>query len=199
MGLFGTTRDEVWQQLCEEIGGDFIEGGVWKGTKVQAHVGPWTITLDTYLVPTSRTQAVHTRIRAPYINPDGFRFTIYRKGFFSDQEKQEGMQDLEVGIAEFDEPFIIQGNNEEKVRKLFTDTKVRQLIQTQPEIRFEVKDGKGCLGPKHPANVDELHFEVVDVITEKDRLKAIFDLFSAVLEQLCTIGSAAKQEPGVAL
>ena len=55
-------------------------------------------------------------MRAPYVNPEGFRFTIYRKGFFSDLGKLLGMQDIEVGDPEFDEAFIIKGNDEDRVR-----------------------------------------------------------------------------------
>jgi hypothetical protein len=43
MGWFGPSKDEVWQQLSEEIGAEFVEGGFWKGSKVQAHVGPWRL------------------------------------------------------------------------------------------------------------------------------------------------------------
>ena len=42
-------------------------------------------------------------------------------------------------------------------------------------------------------------FQVVGVIKDVERLKALFDLFAAVLDQLCRIGSAYKQEPGVTL
>jgi hypothetical protein len=37
------------------------------------------------------------------------------------------------------------------------------------------------------------------VIKDVDRLKALFDLFAAVLNQLCRIGAAYKQETGVDL
>ena len=56
-------------------------------------------------------------MRAPYVNPEGFRFTIYRKGIFSELGKLLGMQDIEVGDPEFDEAFIIKGNDEFKVRE----------------------------------------------------------------------------------
>ena len=57
----------------------------------------------------------------------------------------------------------------------------------------------GWFDPKFPENVDELHLEVLGVIKDVDRLNALFDLFAAVLDQLCKIGSAYKQEPGVDL
>ena len=199
MGWFGPSKDEVWRQLSQEIGAEFVEGGFWNGSKVQAHVGPWTVTLDTYTESSGESHVTYTRMRAPYINPEGFRFTIYRKNLFSDLGKFLGMQDIEVGDPEFDEAFIIKGNDESKVRDLFANPKIRQMIQAQPKIRLRVKDSEGWFGPKFPENVDELHFQVVGVIKDVERLKALFDLFAAVLDQMCRIGSAYKQEPGVTL
>jgi hypothetical protein len=198
MGWFGPSKDEVWQQLSQEIGAEFVQGGFWKGSKVQAHVGPWTVTLD---IGTSDEdgESQATRLRAPYMNPERFRFTIYRKRFFSDLGKLLGMQDIEVGDFEFDEAFIIKGNDEERVCDLFANAKIRQMIQDQPQIRLEVKDSEGWFGPKFPEDVDELHFQVVGVIKDVERLKALFDLFAAVLDQLCKIGSAYEQDAGVEL
>ena len=133
----------------------------------------------------------------PYVNPEGFRFTIYRKSVFSGLGKLLGMQDIEIGDPEFDEAFIIKGNNEPRVQHLFADARLRALVQAQPTIQLDVKDSEGWFGPKFPENVDELHFQVVGVLKDVERLKSLFDLFAAVLEQLCKIGSAYKQEPGV--
>jgi hypothetical protein len=138
-------------------------------------------------------------MRTPYVNSDGFRFTIYRKEPFSDLGKLLGMQDIEVGDPEFDEALIIKGNDEPKVVNLFADKNVRRVIQAQPKIYLQVKDSEGWFGPKFPENVDELHFQVVGVVKDIDRLKALFDLFGAVFDQLCRIGSAYKEEPGVEL
>src|SRR5271157_4618335 len=199
MGWFGPSKDEAWWQLSQEIGAEFIEGGFWEGSKVQAHVKSWTITLDTYTVSCADGSITYTRMRAPYINPEGFRFTIYRKNLFSKLGKLLGMQDIEVGDLEFDEAFIIKGNDESKVRDLFANPKIRQMIQDQPKIWLRVKDSKGWFDPKFPEDVDELHFQVVGVIKDVERLKAFFDLFATVLDQLCRIGSAYKQEPGITL
>jgi hypothetical protein len=58
---------------------------------------------------------------------------------------------------------------------------------------------EGWFGPEFPEDVDELSFQDVGVIKDVERLKALFDLFAAGLDQLCQIGSAYKQEPGVTL
>ena len=119
-GVFGPSREEIWRQLCSEIGAEFIDGGFWKGGKVEAHVKNWTITLDTYTVSTGHSHVTYTRMRAPFVSRDGFRFRIYRKSFFTGLGKMLGMQDIEVGQSvHFDEDFVIQGNDEYKVRSLF--------------------------------------------------------------------------------
>ena len=120
-------------------------------------------------------------MRAPYVNPEGFRFTIYRKGVFSDLGKLMGMQDIEVGDPEFDDAFIIKGTDESKVRELFSNRKIRQLIEDQPKIHLAVHDSEGWFGPRFPEDVDELHFQSVGVIKDVERLKALFDLFAAAL------------------
>jgi hypothetical protein len=135
-------------------------------------------------------------MRAPYVNPEGFRFKIFRRSVLSDLDNLFGMQDIEVGDFEFDEAFIIKGNDEDRVRVLFSDSKIRQMIQDQPQIRLEVKDSEGWFGPKFAEDVDELLFPVVGVVKDVERLKALFDLFAAVLNQLCKIGSPRKEEAG---
>lgn len=42
--IFGPSKEEVWQQLCNEIGAEFVNGGFWGGDKVQAQVKQWIIT-----------------------------------------------------------------------------------------------------------------------------------------------------------
>ncbi|HKQ76238.1 MAG TPA: DUF3137 domain-containing protein [Blastocatellia bacterium] len=197
--LFGPSKDEIWRQLSQEISADFIEGGFWKGSKVQATIKEWTVTLDTYTVSTGKSSVTFTRMRAPYVNKDGFRFKIYRKGFFSGLGKLLGMQDVEVGYPEFDNEFIIQGNDAEKLRALFANPSIRQLIEVQPEINLEIKDDEGWFGGHFPEGVDELHFQVVGVIKEVERLKLLYELYATILNYLCHIGSAYEDDPQVDL
>jgi hypothetical protein len=199
-GVFGPSREEVWRQLCAEIGADFVNGGFWKGDKVQAHLRNWTVTLDTYTVSSGHSHITYTRMRAPFVSRDGLRFRIYRKGVFSGLGKAFGMQDIELGHSlQFDEDFIIQGNDESKLRSLFASPEIRQLIAAQPKIHLELKDDEGFFRTRFPEGVDELCFQVVGIIKDVDRLKQLFDLFAAVLEELQRLGSATEEDPGVAL
>lgn len=198
--LLNPRREEVWRRLSEEIGADFVEGGLWRASKVQARVKEWTLTLDTYTLSTGKVAVTCTRLRAPFVNRDGFRFLIYRKSPFSGLGKALGMQDIEVGHAlGFDEDFIIKGNDEHKVRRLFANPEIRRLIEEQPEIRLELKDDEDALRGRYPEGVDELRFTALGVIDDLERLKKLYELFAEVLDELCRMGSASPDDPGVDL
>lgn len=198
MAFFGPGRDEVWRQLAEDLGAEY-QAGFWKGGSVRVHNGPWTLTLDTYTESTGHTYVTYTRMRAPFVNPEGFRFTVYRKGVFTELGKLLGMQDVEVGDPEFDEAFVVQSGDEARVRNLLAEPRLRRLLEAQPTIQLSVKDSEGWFGPRFPADVDELHFQVTGVIKDRERLRALFDLFAELLDRLCRIGSSRKDDPGVTL
>ena len=138
--LFGPSKEEIWSQLSKEIGADYQQGSLFKAGKVTLTHRQWEIILDTYTVSTGNSATTYTRMRAPYVNTDGFRFRLYRKNIFSGIGKLLGMQDVEIGDPYFDEEFIIQGAPEDMVIRLFSNINVRQLIQNHPNIHFQVKE-----------------------------------------------------------
>jgi hypothetical protein len=164
-------QDAAWEQLASEIGAEFVKGGFFRSNKVQAKVREWIVTLDTFSVPSGDSSTVYTRMRAPLQSRDGFQFTIFRIGFISKLDKALGAQDIDIGDPDFDREFVIQGNNEPKVRALLANLRIRQLIQGQKSIRLGVRD-------------NELRFEVQGVIKDVERLKSLFELFKEMLYQL---------------
>jgi hypothetical protein len=197
--LFGGSEAEVWRQLCAEIGGRYVEGKRFREDKVEVTHGEWIVTFDTYVVSTGKTTSEHTRLRAPYVNPEGFRFTVYRRGLLSDVAKWLGMQDVTVGYPDFDRDFIIKGTSPARLCELFADQRLRELIAQQPDIHFSVKDDEGWFGPRFPEKVDELCFISHGVIEDVARLEQLYRLFARTLDQLCRMGSAYDDAPGVAL
>lgn len=79
---FGPSREDVWRELTQQIDAQYVEGSFWRGDSVEATHGAWTITLDTYTVSTGKVTMIFTRLRAPFLNPDGFRFSVARAGVF---------------------------------------------------------------------------------------------------------------------
>ena len=190
--LFGPSREEIWRQLASEIDANYVDGDFWKRDKVQASHAGWLITLDEH------GKYHHTRMRAPFLNPGGFRFTVYRKGIFTELGKYLGMQDVEVGHQDFDRDFVIKGTDGTKLRQIFGNARIRELIAAQPRIHFEVKDANGIFerdlfAEKPPEDLDVLEFLVHSrhgKIKDKEHLRLLFDLFAETLDELCRMGTA---------
>lgn len=192
--LFGPSKEEIWSQLAAQIGGQFTAGG-WFGTDVvQAKVGDWILTLDTYTVSTGKSSVTYTRFRAPFANKDGFTFVINRAGPMTPVGKFFGMQDLEIGDPLFDQAFVIQSNNPGKVGSMLANARVRELIQAQPRIGFQVQDDQGWFGPSFPEGVDQLYFQVHGTMRDLGELRGLYDLFTEVLNTLCHLDSAYKDD-----
>ena len=194
--IFGVSRDDAWRAVAAELNARHEPRGWCRSSRIVADLKPWQITLDT--VQESENQVL-TRMRAPFANPSGFRFRIYRASMFSELGKRLGMQDIVIGDAAFDEAFIIQSNDESKVRALLADPQLRALIAAQPRIMLKVKDDEGRFGAPFPAGTDELKFTCGGVIKDVDRLRLLFDLFAATLTRLCEVGGATDDPPGVTI
>jgi hypothetical protein len=197
--IFGPSQKETWTKLSEELEATFIKGGIWNASKVVAHEKKWTVTLDTFAVHTGKVTIPFTRMRAPFISKDGFRFKVYRRGFFSGIAIFFGRKTVSAGIPDFDKKFVIQSNDEFKLRKLFAHDAIRQVVESQKEIHLEIKDDEGWTGTKFPSDVDELYFHASGIIKDNDRLKSMFRLFAEILNELVTIGSANERTPDVKL
>ena len=198
--LFGPSKKEIWESLSEQIEANYVKGGFFKGTdRVVAKAKEWTITLDTYTVSTGKSSTTYTRMRAAFVNTDQFRFSVYRCGIFSGLGKFLGFEDIEIGDTAFDEDFVIKASDEEKVKLLLADPKIRDLIDEQTAFHLEVKDDDGWFGSDFPQGVDELHFQIGGVLKDITQLKGLFELFSEILNRLCIIGAAYENDPGIQL
>jgi hypothetical protein len=194
--LFGPTRDDAWRQFCSQSGAHFIEGGFWKRSEVEAFHRGWKITLDTYTVSTGKSHATYTRIRAPFSNPHLFRFTLHRKGLFSDIARWLGLRDVEVGHPAFDEAFVIKGNDHATLVALLANPKIRELIEGQPRITLRVRETGGWPRDSRLSDSENLCFTTPGVIKDVERLKQLFALFEELLDTLCSIGVTSLCDAG---
>ncbi|MDF1662531.1 MAG: DUF3137 domain-containing protein, partial [Planctomycetota bacterium] len=130
-----------------------------------------------------------TRIRAPFCNSDALRFEIYRAHIFSGIAAFLGGQDIEIGDRYFDEEFIIKSNSAPLIKKFFSNSRLKELIHVQPNIRFYIRDDQGFFAEKLPEGVDELVFCRLGVMKDLDELHDAYTLFAEAL------GAAYEDDP----
>jgi hypothetical protein len=200
MSIFGPSHKETWTSLSEQLDAEFIKGGIWNSHKVVAHEKDWTLTLDTFAVHTGKVTIPFTRMRTPFMAKDGFRFKIERRNYFSGILDFFGRKSAGTGFPDFDKHFVISTTDANKLKKLFANETIRELILAQKEIHLEIKDDEGGWpNMKFPTDVDELYFQASGIIKDAERLKPVFRLFAEVLNQLVEISSAYDRNPNITL
>ena len=210
----GTTEEQeaAWKRLATEIGGELItrkeRGRRILGRHMQlavvAKVGTFPIALDLRVEYGGEyaPNSLVTRMRAPYVPRDTFLFSIKRlHARLSDGAVLRGMARLsgrhkvEAGDLGFDRDFLVTANDAAKVRALLADPRVCGLIQSQPSIDISAARPGWRLFKRSGQRLSVLRFEEEGVIIDVQRLKSLFELFEATLNQLCQIGSASQEEP----
>lgn len=199
MGIFGPSQKEIWQDFAKQIEGEYIEGGFFKAKRIEAKFENWTIVFDTYTQSNGKTSTVYTRIRIPYKIQEDFQFQIYSKSFFSDIGKALGMQDIEIGYKQFDNQYIIKGNDEEKLRQIFKNQRIRELMESQKRINLDIKSGKRLFEQKIPEDIRVLYFYDMGVIKDPERLKNLYFLMVLLINEMVNVRLISRENPNFTL
>ena len=177
----------AWNKISNEIGAEYKKGSFFKSDVLELNHRESIITLDYYTVSTGNSAITYTRMRSPLTNKNSFYFNIYRENIFSSIRKKFGMEDIIIEDKFFDDKFIIQSNDKDKIKIILKDDKLKKLIHSQPKISFKIKDNKGWFSRYFPKGEDELYFECPMVIKDEKLLKNLFEMFSRFLDLLIQI------------
>ncbi len=192
-GIWGRSKTAAWSQVARDIGGTYQEKGPGGRGVLRYRSGESEVTLDTYEESNEDSTTIHTRMTAPFANKYALYFKVYRDGLCASIGTFFGMQDIRIGIRHFDDDFIIQGNDDEKIRWLLQDPTVRDLIRAAiPPALIPLGPpafGAPWFGVRYP---DQLSFQCCGVVSEENELKTLFDLFRATLARLAQLDSSLK-------
>lgn len=182
--------DEIWFELSQEIDADFRRPGFFSSAKVILSYRRWKITLDTCEDSSIDGPSYpYTRISALYDRVGDFSFKVHRRDIFSRigriwDKLAWDMQEIETGDPFFDEKLVVRGSPEVMVRELFDNDAIREHIGKEPSIYFKTKKA-GWFTP-----MAKLYLEAGAVITDKESLKNLFELFTLTLDELSRMGFA---------
>ena len=217
---FNKHREALWGELRKQLDDE----GNWSGEALRVSAGPFTVTLDVHAQVAGRGSEVVTRLRAAYINRDGFqygrqrwwhrvarfdrwrfehtllRFLAERRSWMTDLSTFFGEQDHEIGDEDFDREWVIKSNNVSELKRLLARPNARERISAcAPLQRLEVRDDEGWFGPEFPGEVDELYLEAEGRICDAETLGELFSIFAGALTMLTHIGSAYESDPEIQL
>ncbi|MCE3295143.1 MAG: hypothetical protein K0R65_857 [Crocinitomicaceae bacterium] len=180
------------KEFAEKLNGDYIEGVAWHGDRVEIQHDKWIIIFDThtfYSAAGSMSVSKNiTRVRAPFQSQQDFRFLLFRNTLWGSLSKLFGAQDVIVGDPAFDKAFVIKGNDESKIRELFSNARLKELIQAQDNIHLEITTQEGYFGEDLPQGQYELFFMTDGVVNDIRQLELLYELFKEVMDQFQKMG-----------
>lgn len=192
--FFGPSREVLWRQLADEVGGNYVKGTFTRNDRLFVGHRGWTIVLDEEF--SAATKSSYVRLRAAQFNPGRFRFSIYRRGLLSGIATMLGMQDVIVGHEAFDRDFIVQGNEDGKLRALLADERLREIIAAEPHGQLCVQPAdKHLFGDAPPPEVDEVCWIHPVVARDTDHLNRLIGVVGAALDRLLQIGATVAEAP----
>ena len=196
---------EVLRAFAATLGAEFIPDRGSAGPRVVAHAGSWEITIEAY----ADDHATMLRMICEPERGDDFAFSITRTRLShliaSDDEtvaalglwldsalkklgKGLGLQDIEIGVPQFDRDFVVKSNDAARVRRLFSDRELVELMQDQPTVDLR-------MAPLSVAGRSELLCMLPGAIADPEQLGALYRLFVAMLRRLEAIGPADPSRP----
>jgi hypothetical protein len=195
MDVEGQKNIESWRNFAIKIAGDYSAGEFNKGDRIKAVFGNWQIEFEILTLINAAAKPISyscfTKVSADFKPLDDFRFSIHRKGFFSNIAKVFGAQDVVIGYPEFDDAFIIKANDINKAQMVFAPDNVRHLISAQKKIYLSIIDKTDPFGKKVADGKAELLFVSSEIIKDENILESLYYLFGLMLDQLAKTGSAA--------
>ena len=181
---FGPGQTEIWAGVARELDAEVTGIGLLENMRIELVRAPYSITLDTFTRGWGQHSQSYTRMCSRFWNPKQLRFLVYREGWFSELGRLLGMQDIFLGVGEFDSDFVIKGEPETFVRSLLSDARVRKLVNAQSKMHLSIQTDNPFFGAPYVDSVDELYFECHGIMKDPALLKQLFELFIAVIDRM---------------
>ncbi len=195
--IFGSSQREIWMELAQSVKGDLIEAsGYAKSPMIVLKHHNWEIVIDYY----AENNNGYTRVRIPVVNTSNVHLTLYKENFLSSIGKVLGTQDILIGNKQFDDKFMIKGNNEKLITQLFSNEHLRELVMLRTgNFSLAIREEVRWLKKSFPTGVDEIYFVENGILKDSIELKELIKLFRTLLDNLLEIEAISSKSAGISL
>ncbi|WP_018615445.1 hypothetical protein [Segetibacter koreensis] len=178
--ITGKTEEEIWQKINAQFlaNPDPLE----YSAVIEQGKRKVVLDIDIDLGGGFESGFESTTLTAALLTIPVFRFAIHEKHFTDEIGKFFGMEDVEIGFAEFDEKLIIKTNDRLRVKEIFSDELVRKIFESLSDFTF----GITYHNRDNETNVPFLELYVEHGITDPIKLREIYHAFISVLMLLDT-------------
>jgi hypothetical protein len=121
-----------------------------------------------------------------------FNFTLYQEKPMHQVNKVFGMQDIVIGVKDFDRRYIIKSNNELATKELLSDADLRELIVMEDAADLRVLLPDSVFDPRWIVRPDHavIAYHRNALMDKYDQLEAVYRLLNGLVVQLQQMGLA---------
>lgn len=179
-------KERVWKAHCDDIGGHYVEGGIWKGDWIEIPHHGWTLTLR---VDTGDAESyfISTELSAQ-IEPAGpGRLFLWLLRDWPGQMlvnliRLYGVRKAAVpGLAR---QCLVLTFDVEQAQTILGNPELQELINQQPRLSVLIGVNPGSSG----SGVNKVMVAVPGIVKDIDRLKSLVALCRRVIDTLSETG-----------
>jgi len=176
--ITGESENEIWKTIAEQL--NTTEGKKkYYTAQFPTEKHSVTIHVDVDHDSSEDEEGPITSFTARLSDQTSFRFRVEKQNLKHSIGKLFGMQDVIVGHPEFDKKFLIQSNDETKVKELFSNAEVSAALLKQPVTHCEIRENR--IGANRETVLD---LEIEGGLTDPDELENIYQPFKTILTYL---------------
>lgn len=187
----------VWRDFADSKGGEVISDSSKESNPILAmHVPVEGTNTHVTFVPHSvkgKSKGTGTSASIHYPPREHFVFAIRTEKSVDQIGKAFGLQDIQLGDQDFDHRYLIQGSDVGKVRNVFSDMKLRDLIMLNAltELRLMAEPGEGTDEHRVPPGKHGVLYSHDQVLEKFEQLEAVFAILTSVVHKLGAIPALA--------
>ena len=175
-----SSRGEVWARFSQEIGGRWYPARSGRAEHIQVRHREWLLTFD---VPAEHLlQGDYLRVRAPFVNWTGFRFTLATANIWHRAAARLGCAG--VDHPPLDRYFRLLSDDPTGLGEYLADTDLCSLLLSLRPHLVAVTDDEGWSGPSYPRGVDVLTLRVPGPVEGLHPLRRSYMLLLRLIEGL---------------
>lgn len=171
------SEEAIWKVIAAQLNSKKDD----RDYTAQFSFGQYCVTLDIDIHPDrgEEDEKPLTSFTTPLSNDNDFRFKIEQQGLKHQIGKLFGTQDIIVGQPDVDKKYLIQSNDEEKVKEMLIQSEVSTALLRHPVVNFEIKENR--IGVTRET---VLRLDVDGAITEPSILQSLFQPFKTAISKL---------------
>ena len=127
-------------RIASELSLEFQPGGFLQRARASGSVASFPTVIDTYSQGSGKNSALYSRITVSPSLPG--ELTVHKESFFSGIAQRFMGEDIQAGVSQFDDTFVLKGVSDDVGLSLFGARSRTAIWSVLTDARFRVEGGK---------------------------------------------------------